>query len=717
MQKSKTVQIIEKNINTFAKILQELNLPETANTFKEEFSSKSNDEYDLGKYTTLSFLTNQLNQCTGEKFCNKYSPIEKIEEVKENSVFNRVVRRMTSNKKNENNSTLKIHTNISLFSHAKNKFDKSFNKSQMKSLKKTKIPFVSAKSENLYNKVKNNNEQNEDEILPCFGCLTEEKKNDTPKVGEFKLNDNNINEIKKNLNLHSDNNSSKEENKEEKDSFIIGCSSPNIEYNTNSNEDLDIDEYTGEEDAGYDLYECLEKYFKDTCENLSSNYNYPKRAVYKSKYSDYFTKPLDFINVPNVHNEKIKMITEKKDNSKKDQSKRKYIINKKINQDTIWEKSKLSNNIQFPLSDSSEDSEHYYPVYFNNEFFDCFDLKVVVDRERTGFEESKEFKILVNSIIAGRYQVISYLGNATFSKAIECLDIKEKKLVCLKIIENNKDYLDQSLDEIKVLRFINANGNSDEKHFLKLYDYFYYKEHLFIVTELLKENLYDFFEYTKKHNLGSYFTIPKIQKITKQVLECLEYIHSLHLVHCDLKPENILIQSINETIVKVIDFGSASFTHDQLSEYIQSRSYRAPEVILGCKYDHKIDIWSLGCILAELYSGNVLFQSDSVQGLLARVIGIIGPIPDWMFEKGKTVKDLFTDELLLYMEAPLDDKSKTNEKKMHVFVPKKSNLKKRVGSNDKEFIDFIKYLLTIDPNLRPTATEALNHPWMKKKYL
>lgn len=111
----------------------------------------------------------------------------------------------------------------------------------------------------------------------------------------------------------------------------------------------------------------------------------------------------------------------------------------------------------------------------------------------------------------------------------------------------------------------------------------------------------------------------------------LDYIHSLRLIHCDLKPENILMKSYSKCQVKIIDFGSSCFIHDHLSSYVQSRSYRAPEVIIGCKYDYKIDMWSLGCILAELWTGNVLFQNDTVQGLLARVIGIIGPIPDWMF--------------------------------------------------------------------------------------
>lgn len=96
-----------------------------------------------------------------------------------------------------------------------------------------------------------------------------------------------------------------------------------------------------------------------------------------------------------------------------------------------------------------------------------------------------------------------------------------------------------------------------------------------------------------------------MQSITIQCLEALQFLHSLGLIHCDLKPENILVKSYSRCEVKVIDLGSSCFETDHLCSYVQSRSYRAPEVILGLSYDKKIDIWSLGCILAELCTGNV----------------------------------------------------------------------------------------------------------------
>ena len=82
-------------------------------------------------------------------------------------------------------------------------------------------------------------------------------------------------------------------------------------------------------------------------------------------------------------------------------------------------------------------------------------------------------KFKKDELIAGRYQYERELGDAAFSTAVQCFDIKEKRLVCIKIIKNNKDYFDQSIDEIKLLRYINANGDPDKKYFLRVYDYFY----------------------------------------------------------------------------------------------------------------------------------------------------------------------------------------------------------------------------------------------------
>lgn len=94
---------------------------------------------------------------------------------------------------------------------------------------------------------------------------------------------------------------------------------------------------------------------------------------------------------------------------------------------------------------------------------------------RTGFEENKDFPIILNSVIAGRYYVTEYLGSAAFSKVVQAHDMYTGTDVCLKIIKNDKDFFDQSLDEIKLLNFVNKYDPADEHHILRLYDYFYYQ--------------------------------------------------------------------------------------------------------------------------------------------------------------------------------------------------------------------------------------------------
>jgi hypothetical protein len=82
----------------------------------------------------------------------------------------------------------------------------------------------------------------------------------------------------------------------------------------------------------------------------------------------------------------------------------------------------------------------------NNVVFDSYDLKIIYDRDKTGFEEERKIKIVINEVLAGKYQIISNLGEAQFSNAIEVIDLTNKQRYCLKIIKNNKEFLDQSLD-------------------------------------------------------------------------------------------------------------------------------------------------------------------------------------------------------------------------------------------------------------------------------
>lgn len=360
-------------------------------------------------------------------------------------------------------------------------------------------------------------------------------------------------------------------------------------------------------------------------------------------------------------------------------------------------------------ADGEEDTAERLIYDTNDDEYEVFHLRIIHRKNRTGFEVSKDLPVFLNSIIAGRYCVTEYLGSAAFSKVVQAQDLLTGVDVCLKIIKNDKEFFDQSLDEIKLLKFVNKHDPGDERHILRLYDYFYYQEHLFIVCELLRANLYEFQKHNQESGAEPYFTLSRIQLITRQCLEALEYLHYLGIIHCDLKPENILMKSYRRCEVKVIDLGSSCFLTDNLCLYVQSRSYRAPEVILGLPYDQKIDLWSLGCILAELYSGEVLFPNDVLVMLLARMIGILGPIDMDMLAKGQETHKYFTEDYDLYLIN-----EETNQ--LEFLNPEKSSLEHHLQVSDHGFVNFVRDLLEINPQRRPTAREALEHPWLSHRY-
>jgi dual specificity tyrosine-phosphorylation-regulated kinase 2/3/4 len=180
----------------------------------------------------------------------------------------------------------------------------------------------------------------------------------------------------------------------------------------------------------------------------------------------------------------------------------------------------------------------------------------------------------------------------------------------VKIIKNKTKIYNQSKKEISILEYISKENKDSSACVIEILSNFQFREHMVkyyfiikcIVFELLEISLYDLL---KSNNFNG-LTLDSLKKISYQILETLEFLRQHRLIHCDLKPENILLKYKDRTAVKIIDFGSSCFEDKKIYNYIQSRYYRAPEVILGCDYGIEIDLWSFGCIVVELYSGKIV---------------------------------------------------------------------------------------------------------------
>ncbi|VDQ04187.1 unnamed protein product [Trichobilharzia regenti] len=215
-----------------------------------------------------------------------------------------------------------------------------------------------------------------------------------------------------------------------------------------------------------------------------------------------------------------------------------------------------------------------------------------------------DYAIVVGEMLSSgseAYEVLAFLGRGTFGQVVKCRCQSSNRYVAIKILKNLPSYLRQGNVEIQILQTL-AQQDTESHNIVRAIECFQHKNHMCFVFELLDQNLYEYLKSNKFRPL----TLPEIRPISQQVLTALSKLKTLGLIHADLKPENImLVNPGSENMryrVKVIDFGSACHSSKAVQNtYLQSRYYRAPEILLGLPFDEAIDMWSLGCVLAELF--------------------------------------------------------------------------------------------------------------------
>ncbi|KAJ3102616.1 dual specificity protein kinase yak1 [Phlyctochytrium planicorne] len=237
--------------------------------------------------------------------------------------------------------------------------------------------------------------------------------------------------------------------------------------------------------------------------------------------------------------------------------------------------------------------------------------------------EDWDYILYVNDILGSQegqqYQILDILGQGTFGQVVKCQNIKSKALVAVKVIKNKPAYYNQSLVEVAILDMLNNEYDKQEKHnIVCMKDTFLFRNHLCIIFEMLSVNLYELIKQNQFRGLSTNL----VRVFVQQILECLIVLNKARIIHCDLKPENILLKNLESPTIK-------------------SRFYRSPEVLLGLPYTSSIDMWSLGCIAAELFLGLPLFPGSSEYNQVARIVEMLGVPHSYMCEKGKSAHQFF----------------------------------------------------------------------------
>ncbi|ORX70375.1 kinase-like protein [Anaeromyces robustus] len=344
-------------------------------------------------------------------------------------------------------------------------------------------------------------------------------------------------------------------------------------------------------------------------------------------------------------------------------------------------------------------------------------------------DKDGHYKVVLNTEFTNRYIIKELLGQGTFGKVVKAYDKETKSECAIKIIRAIKKYRDASQIEIRVLKTIKDRDPGNLRNCIHLIDCFDYRRHICMVFELLDQSVFDFLKENNFHP----FPIKHIQDFAYQLLTSVEFIHSLKLIHTDLKPENIMIvdnkskiisyiddktkkkkkiKELYSTNIQLIDFGSATFQDEYHSSVVSTRHYRAPEIILNLGWSYPCDIWSVGCILIEFFTGSALFQTHDNLEHLAMMEKVLGPIPNHLRVHNEYTKDIFLSNGDLNYP---NDKTTTDSKK---YVKSIKPLNKIIPSTNKFyelFYDLVEKLLIYDPRKRITAHEAKKHEFFKYK--
>lgn len=348
------------------------------------------------------------------------------------------------------------------------------------------------------------------------------------------------------------------------------------------------------------------------------------------------------------------------------------------------------------------------------------------DEEQGNWDDGEGYYMArPGEVIESRYKVLGVVGRGVFSSVLRAKHVDSGELVAVKMIRNNDTMTKAAMREIELLREIAEKDPDDRCHCVRLVASTQHRNHAALVFESMAMNLREALRKYGKH-VG--INVAAVKAYARQLFAALRHLRRLGVVHADIKPDNILV-SENNSVVKLCDFGSAFRESDPAdpAPYLVSRFYRAPEIILGLKYDHRIDLWSLATCLFELYEGRVMFAGADNNQMLAKIMDLKGRFPVKMIKAHcRVYRDLLVLEphfaevegSFKFQHRVLD--KRTNEPRLNFLDVIKAKhtiaqlflAKKAHGDDHKAVIDLADLLeqcTALNPDNRPAVSDAAKH--------
>ncbi|TPX43798.1 hypothetical protein SeMB42_g04581 [Synchytrium endobioticum] len=328
------------------------------------------------------------------------------------------------------------------------------------------------------------------------------------------------------------------------------------------------------------------------------------------------------------------------------------------------------------------------------------------------------YRIILGEVLDGRYHVYANLGRGVFSSVVKAKDGEMD--VAIKIIRNNETMFKAGMRELTILRKLNEADPDDKKHVVRLIRHFEHRKHLCLVFESLSMNLR---EVLKKFGKHRGLNIHAVRIYAQQLFQALHLLKKCRILHADIKPDNILVSN-NKSHLKLCDLGSASeSSENEITPYLVSRFYRAPEIILGMPYEFALDVWSVGCTLYELYTGKILFPGRTNNQMLKLIMEVRGRINKQMLRRGQ-LSSLHFEDSGNFMQVEIDKLSgKDVTKSVAVplqpsrdikafFSAEAASVPKDEAAVVIQFADLLDKALQLNPERRLTPRDALLHPFI-----